>query len=261
MTSGGKLWFVGFTQVSDGFGGFVKEGNVLFSMDVTGAVVAVSGDPAHFDDVWAFEVYDFSVAPASPILGDGSANRLVGTGRGEILNGFAGNDAILAGGGPDTINGGTGDDSLLAGLGNDSVFGGAGNDTLIGGDGNDWLSGGNGTDLVNGGVGNDTLLGDSGNDILRGLAGDDQLFGGVGADRFEFALGGGLDVIADFANDIDTLQLSRALWGGGMNVQTVLATFGQFSGGIVTLDFGSDEVSIFGLSGLNDLRDDIIFVA
>ena len=53
-----------------------------------------------------------------------------------------------------------------------------------------------------------TLTGGGGNDALAGGGGDDVLTGGTGRDTFVFAKGGGHDVITDFAEDLDRIDLS-----------------------------------------------------
>jgi serralysin len=89
--------------------------------------------------------------------------------------------------GADTLTGGGTDDTLAGGLGNDSLVGGAGNDDLQGGDGLDTLSGGAGNDLLDGGLGNDT---------------------------YQFAIGGGDDIIDQndtVVGGIDTVELASPI--------------------------------------------------
>lgn len=98
--------------------------------------------------------------------------------------------------------------------------------TLVGG--NDTLPGGNGNDRlfdevakvaslsdVRGGA--DTLLGDNGNDTLPGQTGNDQLLGGAGVDtpdggagRDTFVLGplSGRDIVRDYADGEDKLDVA-----------------------------------------------------
>jgi Ca2+-binding RTX toxin-like protein len=137
--------------------------------------------------------------------------------QGNSINAGAGQDTVWAGYGADTVHGAIGDDLILGwGVlaqssayrdayardadGGDALYGDAGRDTVRGGGGNDLLDGGEGDDLLEGGVGADTLQ------------------GGAGADRFAF---GGLDararmpvydtrgdVVADFEDGVDRLDLS-----------------------------------------------------
>ena len=134
-----------------------------------------------------------------------------------------------------TINAGTGDDTVLAGYGADTVQGGSGDDLIQGwgalaqsslyrdayardADGGDSLRGDAGNDTLRGGGGTDRLDGGDGGDLLGGGTGADTLQGGAGADRFVF---GGLDararmpvydtqgdVVADFQDGLDQLDLS-----------------------------------------------------
>ncbi|MEM7068164.1 MAG: FG-GAP-like repeat-containing protein, partial [Pseudomonadota bacterium] len=55
---------------------------------------------------------------------------------------------------------------------------------------------------------NDVIYGNIGDDILVGGVGDDTLMGGTGSDRFVFADNAGQDVIADFDNGLDVIDLA-----------------------------------------------------
>jgi Ca2+-binding RTX toxin-like protein len=71
----------------------------------------------------------------------------------------------------------------LVGLGGDDfAFGNSGRDTLLGFNGNDLLTGGSSSDLLRGGPGADRMFGKSGNDRLAGGPDDDFLRGGAGQD-------------------------------------------------------------------------------
>lgn len=106
------------------------------------------------------------------------------------------------------IEGGNGDDTLLGGSFVDEMVGGGDNDVLRGRLDDDDLSGGAGNDRIWGGGGDDVLNGGSGKDDLTGGTGDDEMTGGNGADDFIFGLKSGNDVITDFQNDIDRIDLS-----------------------------------------------------
>lgn len=107
----------------------------------------------------------------------------------------------------DVLTGTTGNDDMDGRGGNDLMRGAAGNDDMDGGDGNDSLSGEDGRDDIDGNRGNDLLDGGAGDDILVGGRGNDKLTGGDGADRFEFRRGDGRDLIMDFANGVDRIEL------------------------------------------------------
>jgi len=108
-------------------------------------------------------------------------------------------DTITTGEGADVLRGQNGNDTLNAAAGTDTLYGDAGTDTLIGGGAADDLFGGSQAD---------TLLGGTGADDLQGGAGNDRLTGESGADDFLFAPGGGRDVITDFADGSDQLEIS-----------------------------------------------------
>lgn len=69
------------------------------------------------------------------------------------------------------------------------------------------MAGGTGNDELDGGSGNDLLKGEAGNDTLEGGLGNDTLIGGSGADIFEFERGDGRDIISDFQNGTDRIDL------------------------------------------------------
>lgn len=155
------------------------------------------------------------------LLGDNTAE-FITLSPGQLTNIPGG---VLALGGNDTVTGSTDSELILGNDGQDSISGGAGNDTLIGGKDNDFVDGGIGNDLVRGdldadnvrgGDGNDSLFGGRGTDQLFGDAGDDflsgdrdtdTLTGGEGSDIFALAIGGGLDIITDFGNGSDFIQV------------------------------------------------------
>jgi Ca2+-binding RTX toxin-like protein len=113
----------------------------------------------------------------------------------EIL---AGNDEIILSDGADRAFGGNG---------NDTLSGNGGGDVLAGGNGKDWMYGGDGRDSLNGQVGADRLSGGAASDRLVGGLGNDVLAGGAGADTFRFTSNDGNDVIRDFQDDVDTIDI------------------------------------------------------
>ena len=82
----------------------------------------------------------------------------------------------------------------------ENAKGGAGNDTLYGGEDNNVIEGSEGSDL---------LFGFGGNDTLNGQGGSNQLFGGEGSDTFVFDDNAGSDVIYDFEDGLDLIDLSN----------------------------------------------------
>jgi Ca2+-binding RTX toxin-like protein len=99
----------------------------------------------------------------------------------------------------DTLLGSTADDTIDGHGGNDLIITGLGDDTLLGQSGFDILDSGAGDDLINAGIANDTLIGGLGNDTLTG---------GLGNDILVFASNSGNDIVTDYTNDIDILDLT-----------------------------------------------------
>ena len=132
----------------------------------------------------------------------------------DALFGQGGDDTLFGGGGGDNLDGGAGDDSLNGGDGDDWLFGQSGNDALRGGAGSDVLFAGSGSDTLFGGAGGDALDGGDGEDHLQGGAGVDVLVGGADADTFSFVSPGeGEDLIRDFVNGVDVIELDAAAFG------------------------------------------------
>lgn len=76
------------------------------------------------------------------------------------------------------------------------------------GDGRDIVRAGGGADIISGGGGNDTILAQGGDDIIQGGAGTDRIVGSIGADTFVFAPGMQIDIIFDYADGTDLLDVS-----------------------------------------------------
>ena len=132
-----------------------------------------------------------------------------GTGKADEIQGHAGNDRIKGGGGNDKIGGGEGNDRLNGGGGNDLMYGSAGADKLNGKKGGDKMVGGGGDDIVQGRNGDDVVDGADGNDRVDGGRGNDVMTGGAGSDVFAFRLSTGTDLITDFEDGTDLIDLSR----------------------------------------------------
>ena len=170
------------------------------------------------------------------VIGDALDNVLQGTDSADWINGAAGQDTLRAaagddqaygGGGADIIRGGAGDDmvhgqegddvvlsgdrgndTIHGGAGDDGLRGGADNDMLYGEEGNDRLIGDRGDDMLYGGAGDDLLIGHFGDDYLIGGDGFDRLIGGQGADVFKVEGSQGVELIADFEQGTDKIDLS-----------------------------------------------------
>lgn len=149
---------------------------------------------------------------------------------------------------------GSGHNDILAGDGRDNwLDGGGGDDRLYGGPGggDDVLAGGEGDDRLYGGKGNDTLEGGPGDDQFIGGPDDDRLDGGDGDDAFLFTPGGGDDVILDFGNGMDQVDLTafadiRSVADLTIQQQSgsVVIDLSAQGGGTVTLrDFNTTDIT------------------
>ncbi|WP_347312096.1 calcium-binding protein [Defluviimonas sp. SAOS-178_SWC] len=199
------------------------------------------------------------------VFGGAGNDTIKGGGGNDVFNGDDGNDWIAGGIGNDTINGGNQHDTIYAGGGNDVVNGGMGRDKAWLGDGNDRYTdavqfGFNAHDEVFGMAGDDTINGGGGDDWLNGGTDDDVLTGGLGADSFVFLAGYGQDRVTDFADNVDTLVLDDALWGGGKTVAQVIADHASVVGSDVVFDFGGHSLTVAGVTNLGVFSDDIMVV-
>lgn len=185
---------------------------------------------------------------------------LFGTVRRDTLNGTSGEDVIKGNNGDDTINGLDGADRLFGENGDDKLDGGNSIDTLSGGSGNDRLKGGNGDDFLTGGEGNDLLEGGVGNDWLNGEKGNDWMIGGTGSDIFAFAKSSGHDVVNDFINGVDKIQIANNT--GVTNFSQLKITSKTIIGNAAytTIDLGSsDKIFLVGVSSGELDATDFIF--
>ncbi len=155
-----------------------------------------------------------------------------------VVNGGLMVGDVKLGGGDDTFKG---RDGAVDG----KIKGGSGNDTLIGSKSdNDILKGDGGKDTLKGRGGDDSLMGGGGKDTLNGGRGDDELKGGGGKDTFVFKKNQGSDVIEDFQNGKDKIDLSGF---GFKNKNQALNKFYE-------LGSGSDDKLVF------DFKDTTIIV-
>jgi Ca2+-binding RTX toxin-like protein len=126
------------------------------------------------------------------------------------------------------------EDFLMANPGPGTAPGSEEPNEIIGTSAADRLVGTMDDDLISGLAGNDTLYGLSGADTLDGGAGLDLLYGGMGEDAFVFAEGTGLDIVYDFEDGTDMIQLS------GMTFEEV--TISSFSTLGTQIAFGADRM-------------------
>lgn len=186
-------------------------------------------------------------------------DRVTGNSGNNHLRGQGGRDVLVGGAGHDLLNGGGDADTLMGSGGRDHLEGGSGVDLLQGGDAADALHGGAGADILFGDNGSDRLEGGALEDRLDGGLGSDKLLGGLGADQFVFSNGMGRDSVLDFRNDVDTLLLDDALWGGGQTLRQVLNGAKLISGRLV-ITWGDDQLTLAGVTRTSDLMNDVTFI-
>ncbi len=211
------------------------------SIDVNNRTITYSADADVFD---LLTTGNTAMDSFKYILRGSSGETTTATVQVSVLGISDGNLNLLGTVQADTLNGTTGEDRIKGNNGNDILNGGEGADDLFGENGDDTLSGGNSIDNLFGGNGNDILNGDNGNDWLAGERGNDTLTGGSGSDVFLFAQGGGIDIITDFANGFDKIQIAAdtgitafsqlKITGGTVN-GVVYSTITMGNGGQVTL--------------------------
>lgn len=151
---------------------------------------------------------------------------------------------------------------VLNGTGNalaNHMIGNAQTNDINGLGGNDLLRGMGGNDRLFGALGHDRLIGAAGNDLLIGAMGNDSMHGGAGADHFAFH--GGRDIVLDFQDNIDTLRIDDALWGGGARSAGQALSYARIVDGDAVFDFGNGHVlTVNGVTALAALQDDLIIV-
>ncbi|MCR9126912.1 MAG: DUF4214 domain-containing protein [Rhodobacteraceae bacterium] len=227
---GGRDTFV----MDPGTGGFASlEQGRTGALDGTGPVEALIGIENLVGSDAADSLEDD--AGANDIQAGGGDDTILGHGGDDTLNGGAGEDLYRPTEGLfqqinlpasaaierlDLVNGdldGTdGADTFdLSGITSYEVFDiidmGNGNDAFTGTQADDSVQGDAGDDRLDGQAGNDTITGSSGSDTLIGGTGDDRLSGGTSfstGNTFVFAPGDGNDVITDYQQSRDSIDLS-----------------------------------------------------
>ncbi len=205
--------------------------------------------------------YDIVLAQTDFTLAAGSEVEAlaVNTTAGIVLTGNELQQNLTGNVGSDTLNGGGGNDLLISGAGTNILIGGAGSDIYFAQGLNDVV-----TELAGGGFdvvlpsGNLTLtatseveviavntqssvtiIGSNTNQVVQGAGGNDRFVGGLGNDTITGSAGSDTfvllnsfadrDFITDFASGSDKLEISAALFGGGLAAGVLSA--GQFLSG------------------------------
>lgn len=204
----------------------------------------------------------FGGAGADDLQGGLGFDILYGGDGTDLMTGRDGFDTLEGGAGNDTLQGNNGNDVLRGDEGDDLLEGGFGADSLHGGLGNDSLFGGNGSDLLIGGSGNDVLQANAGADTLDGGAGADILRGGLGQDTFVFRAGYGADIIADFQNNLDIIQIDRGLLPQAAPVPDDLRAIASLNAnGFVVLSFGSgDSLTFNNVTSAGIILNEVVFI-
>ncbi len=216
------------------------------------------------------------------VVYSGAGNDKIFLGRGDdTAMAGAGNDVIRLLGGSDSVNGGSGTDMMSyydsatgvgIDLGTGRTFGAARDDTftsienaagsnhaddfIYGSNGANTLRGHGADDLIQGRGGNDIIAGGAGSDRLEGNTGNDRLWGGDGADTFHFNRADDHDVIKDFRDNVDTLELD------GFSFRSVsdALSMAQQAGDDVIFNFGNGDTLRIEDIWLGALGDDLALV-
>ncbi|MDV6344150.1 cadherin-like domain-containing protein, partial [Nitrosomonas sp. Is37] len=240
----------------------------IISIDKTGTAGSIVIDTVNKTITYTADADEFDLLATGNITADSFKYTLQGSsGETSVANVILnitgindGNSNLSGTTQSDTLNGTAGEDRIRGNNANDILNGGDGADDLFGENGDDILNGGNSIDNLFGGSGNDRLDGGNGNDWLAGEKGDDKLTGGKGMDVFLFAKAGGNDIITDFANGIDKIQIAADT--GKTSFSQLTITSGTDSNGVIysTINLGSGgQVILTGISTADLDMTDFIF--
>jgi peroxidase len=144
--------------------------------------------------------------------------------------------------------------------GGEAISGDGGRDLLLGLGGDDGLKGMGGADDLYGGGGKDTMDGGDGDDLLNGGAGNDAQTGGKGADVFVFEGACGQDVVTDFKDKEDRLDLSDYGFASFEAVRARTVATERTTLVINVGPDGGDTVTVRGLTLANFDAGDVILI-
>lgn len=125
--------------------------------------------------------------------------------------------------------------------------------------GHDGLTGkGNGAaNILKGNTASNMLFGLDGSDLLNGGKGDDYLYGGFQGDTFAFSKGSGHDLVMDFANGLDTIDL-RGI-DAIDSFADIQAAAKQVSANVVMTFAGGETLTVANFSLAAMTQDDFMF--
>jgi len=223
-------------------------------------------------------------------LGSGDDEMTGGASRERVYDGSgddkvtlgAGRDYVRVGGGADQFDGGEGKDyisyydstnGIRIDLRDNEISGSwgvndvimnfesasgsnGGNDRMFGTDGANTFRGNAGNDKMWGRGGNDKLYGGDGQDFFDGGDGTDLLWGADDTDTFHFDRGEGKDVIKDFENNIDRIELDNF----GLS-KTAAFNKAKQSGDDVIFTFDDDDgILVVENATIGQLQNDLFIV-
>lgn len=200
------------------------------------------------------------------VYGSTQNDSITGNSAANYLRGNAGNDTLYGGGGSDLLQGDAGADHLVGGAGSDWAYYAASSSAVTvnlgansgsGGDaagdtfsGVERIYGSRHDDTLTGNSGVNYLLGNVGDDVLKGVGGNDTLRGDQGDDTFVFTANDGDDVVVDFEDGSDLLEVPVANFNA--------LTINNSAAGAV-VDYGSGTVTLTGINESALTSADFIF--
>ena len=124
-----------------------------------------------------------------------------------------------------------------------TVLGTEQDDEIVGSAASESIFAVDGDDVIVADAGDDIVFAGNGDDVIVGGEGDDELLGHGGADSFVYGIGDGHDVVYDFTNGVDRIDLTRISGLAGFEELNLLVgdeatviDFERFGGGSITLD-------------------------
>ena len=146
------------------------------------------------------------------------------------------------------------DVAIAYGVNIENAFGGKKADSITGNNKANTIKGNGGNDKIKAMGGNDTVRGGGGKDTVDGGTGNDNLYGNSSADTFVYAKKYDKDVIRDFQNNTDVLQISNL--GSKANVLSHASNVN----GNVKFDFGNGDTLTVNNITKAQIQDDLLVV-